>query len=45
MEELSAYLTCSVYNQVIITDHQVENYYLKFHSGYKSLRDEQRPRC
>ena len=35
----------SVYDQDVITDHQVCNWFSKFHSGNKLLRDEPRPGC
>ena len=36
---------CSVYLQGVITDHQVWNWFSKFYSGDKSLRDEPRQEC
>ena len=33
----------SVYGQGVLTDHQIQNWFSKFHSGNISLRDEFRP--
>ena len=33
----------SVYGQSVIPDHQVQNWFLKIHSGDTSLTDESRP--
>ena len=34
-----------IYNQGVITDHKVQDWFLKFHSGNTSLRDKLRPGC
>ena len=34
---------CSIYSQTAITDCQIQNWFLKFHSSDMSLRDEPRP--